>query len=67
MRLTFLRRRGAPAGPQEPTPYCDRLTLAEPFHADPDTRPSGEDLRTYHTLADSFVETLSDVVRRPEA
>ena len=27
------------------TPYCDRLTLAEPFREDAETRASIEDLR----------------------
>ena len=29
----------------EPTPYCDRLTLAEPFGEDKETRANAEDLR----------------------
>jgi hypothetical protein len=45
--LRFRARRTEPSPPAfyEPTPYCDRLTLAEPFHADVETRATAEDRR----------------------
>jgi len=46
-RLRF-RARGTEESPPvfyEPSPYCDRLTLAEPFGQDDETGPNAEDRR----------------------
>ena len=48
----------------EPAPYTDRLTLADSFNEDRETRATAEDLRAYHTLMDSFVDVLRSVFRR---
>jgi hypothetical protein len=44
--MRFWARRVDPSPPLffEPTPYCDRLTLAEAFHEDTETRATAEDL-----------------------
>ena len=44
-RLWARRSAAATPAPFEPTPYCDRLTLAEAFRVDTETRAKSEDLR----------------------
>jgi hypothetical protein len=39
------RTAGSPPVFHEPTPYCDRLTLAAPFSEDRETRATAEDRR----------------------
>ena len=48
---------------REPSPYTDRLTLAESFQGDGETRARGEDRTTYHTFADTVVETVAETFR----
>jgi hypothetical protein len=62
--LRLRTRRPAASVPAfyEPTPYCDRLTLAEGFAADLETRPTAEDRRVEHKPVGSCVEVLDDVV-----
>jgi hypothetical protein len=45
LRFWARRREEPPPLFYEPTPYCDRLTLAEPFGQDRETRANAEDLR----------------------
>ncbi len=62
--LRFRMRRTAASPPAfyEPTPYCDRLTLAEGFARDEETRPNAEDRRPGHKPVGSCVELLDDLV-----
>jgi hypothetical protein len=52
-----MSKRRSPSVPERPL-RADRLQGLRPFHRDDEGRPSGEDLSTYHTLADGFAETL---------
>jgi len=64
--LRFRRRTAAPPPAFfEPTPYCDRLTLAEGFAEDRETRPNAEDRRPEHKPIGGCVEALVEVVAPP--
>ncbi len=67
----WTRRAPAPSPPAfyEPTPYCDRLTLAEGFVADDETRPTAEDRRVDHLPVGGCAEAIVEGVTpaRPAA
>jgi hypothetical protein len=46
----------------EPSPYCDRLTLAEAFGDDQETRPNAEDRRAERMR---IVEAMTSSVSPP--
>ena len=46
----------------EPTPYCDRLTLAEGFARDEETRPNAEDRRPDRKPVEGSIEVLDELV-----
>ena len=62
--LRFWMRRTAVSPPAfyEPTPYCDRLTLADAFAEDKETRPNAEDRRVEHKPVGSCVEAVLEAV-----
>ncbi len=62
--LRFRSRRAAASPPAfyEPTPYCDRLTLADVFTADEETRPNAEDRRVDHKPIGGCVEAVVEAV-----
>ena len=45
LRFWARRTEAPPPAFYEPTPYCDRLTLAEPFGRDTETAANAADLR----------------------
>ncbi len=61
-RLRTRRVPASPATPREPTPYCDRLTLADAFAEDQETRSSAEDRRTEHKPVGSYADVLVETV-----
>jgi hypothetical protein len=65
--LRFRTRRAAASPPAfyEPTPYCDRLTLAEGFTEDRETRANAEDRRADHKPVGDCVEAFIEVVAPP--
>jgi hypothetical protein len=62
--LRFRTRRTAASPPAfyEPTPYCDRLTLADGFAEDKETRPNAEDRRVDHKPIGSCVESVVEAM-----
>ena len=62
--LRFGTRRTAAPPPAfyEPTPYCDRLTLADCFAVDDETRPNAEDRRVEHKPVGSCVDAIVETV-----
>jgi hypothetical protein len=66
--LRFWARRHEAASPPasyEPTPYCDRLTLAEPFSEDSETRAKAEDRRAERVrVIEAATESISARPRR---
>jgi hypothetical protein len=62
--LRFRMRRTAASPPAfyEPTPYADRLTLADAFAEDKETRPNAEDRRVEHKPVGSCVEAVLEAV-----
>ena len=62
--LRFRMRRTAASPPAfyEPTPYCDRLTLADAFAEDKETRPNAEDRRVEHKPVSSCVDAVVEAV-----
>ena len=67
--LRFGRRRKTTSPPAfyEPTPYCDRLTLADVFTEDRDTRPSAEDRRVDHKPVGDCADMVVEAVAPPRA
>ena len=62
-KLSWTRQVGAsPSTPREPTPYCDRLTLADAFAADQDTRSNAEDRHTDHNPVGSYADVVVESV-----
>ncbi len=47
---------------REPTPYCDRLTLAEAFSQDCETRSNAEDRTTDHKPVGGYADVLVETV-----
>jgi hypothetical protein len=65
LRIRTRRTAGSPPAFYEPTPYCDRLTLAEGFTEDKETRPNAEDRRADHKPVGSCVEGIMEDVTPP--
>ena len=62
----WARRTETPPPPfWEPTPYCDRLTLADAFAEDKETRPTAEDRRPDHKPIGGCVEGILQAVAPP--
>ena len=62
--LRFRTRRPAASPPAfyEPTPYCDRLTLADTFAEDNETRATAEDRRPVHKPIGNCLEAVVEAV-----
>ena len=67
--LRFGRRRKTASPPTfyEPTPYCDRLTLAAGFTEDRETRPNAEDRRADHKPVGDCADMVVEAVAPPSA
>jgi len=65
LRFRTRRAEGSPPAFYEPTPYCDRLTLAEPFAEDKETRSNAEDRRVDHKPIGNCVEGILEDVAPP--
>jgi hypothetical protein len=64
-RLRTRRPAEPPPAFFEPTPYCDRLTLAECFAEDRETRANAEDRRPDHKPVGDCVEMVLEAVAPP--
>jgi hypothetical protein len=58
LRFRSRRTDAPPPAFYEPTPYCDRLTLADGFAEDKETRANAEDRRVDHKPIGGCVDAV---------